>query len=51
MMETKRYQIAVIGGDGIGPEVCDAAKQVLQRVAEKDGRIAFSFTDFPWSCT
>ncbi|MCR4804822.1 MAG: tartrate dehydrogenase [Clostridia bacterium] len=50
-METKTYNIAVIGGDGIGPEVCGAAKQVLQRIAEKDGRIAFSFTDFPWSCT
>ena len=50
-MECKNYRVAVIGGDGIGPEVCDAAKQVLQKIAEKDGQIAFTFTDFPWGCT
>ncbi|MBQ3660874.1 MAG: tartrate dehydrogenase [Firmicutes bacterium] len=50
-MECKNYRVAVIGGDGIGPEVCDAAKQVLQKTAEQDGRIAFTFTDLPWGCT
>ncbi len=50
-MDRKRYKVAVIGGDGIGPEVCDAAKQVMQRVSELDGRIAFEFTDFPWGCS
>ena len=49
-MECKHYRIAVIGGDGIGPEVCDAAKQVLQKIAEQDGQIAFTFTDLPWGC-
>ena len=49
-MDGKKYRVAVIGGDGIGPEVCEAAKQVMQRVSELDGQIAFDFTDFPWSC-
>ncbi|MBR5981985.1 MAG: tartrate dehydrogenase [Firmicutes bacterium] len=49
-MDGKKYKVAVIGGDGIGPEVCDAAKQVMQRVSELDGNIAFGFTDFPWGC-
>lgn len=50
-MERKRYKVAVIGGDGIGPEVCDAAKQVMRRVSELDRSIAFDFIDFPWGCT
>ena len=50
-MESKKYKVAVIGGDGIGPEVCDAAKRVMQRTAELDGHIAFEFTDVPWGCT
>ena len=49
-MDGKKYKVAVIGGDGIGPEVCDAAKQVMQRVSKLDGNIAFDFTDFPWGC-
>ena len=50
-MERKKYKVAVIGGDGIGPEVCDAAKQVMNVIAEKDGTVSFDFTDFPWGCT
>ena len=50
-MERKNYKVAVIGGDGIGPEVCDAAKQVLRKIAEEDGQIDFTFTDLPWGCT
>ena len=50
-MDCKKYKEAVLGGDGIGPEVCDAAKQVMQRVAELDRTIAFEFTDYPWGCT
>lgn len=33
----KTYQIAVLPGDGIGPEIVDAAVKVLDRVAEKTG--------------
>jgi len=44
------YKIAVIGGDGIGPEVIDEGVKVLKEVARLDGRFAFTFTDFPWGC-
>ena len=50
-MDCKKYKVAVLGGDGIGPEVCEAAKQVMRRVAERDGKLAFDFTDYPWGCT
>ena len=50
-MECKKYNVAVLAGDGIGPEVCEAGRQVMQAAAEKDGHIAFTFTDHPWGCT
>lgn len=34
---TRSYQVAVIAGDGIGPEVIEAAIPVLERAASKDG--------------
>ena len=36
-MATKVYRIAVIGGDGIGPEVTESSLKVLDRVAGKYG--------------
>ena len=47
-MET--YKIAVIAGDGIGPEVIEEGIKVLNAVAKKDGGFAFEFTRFPWGC-
>lgn len=44
------YQIAVIAGDGIGPEVLAEGIKVLNRVAQLDGTFAFEFTHFPWGC-
>jgi len=44
------YDIAVIAGDGIGPEVLREGKRVLERVAELDGGFRFRFTDYPWGC-
>lgn len=44
------YQIAVIPGDGIGPEVLAQGKRVLDRVAELDGSFRFRYTDYPWGC-
>ena len=44
------YDIAVIAGDGIGPEVIREGRRVLERVAELDGGFAFHFTDYPWGC-
>ena len=44
------YKIALIRGDGIGPEVIDEGVKVLKEVARLDGRFDFSFTYFPWGC-
>lgn len=46
----KTYRIAVIPGDGIGPEVLEQGIQVLNRAAELDGGFAFQFETFPWGC-
>ena len=46
----KEYQIAVVAGDGIGPEVMAECKKVLEAAASLDGSFRFSFTDFPWGC-
>ena len=47
-MITKK--IAVIPGDGIGPEVVAEGIKVMDKVAEIDGRIQFEYTYFPWGC-
>lgn len=44
------YKIAVIAGDGIGPEVIAEGEKVLKRAARLDGTFRFSFTHFPWGC-
>ena len=46
----KTFKIAVIAGDGIGPEVLAEGIKVLNKVAEIDGSFAFDFTHFPWGC-
>lgn len=46
----KIYKVAVIGGDGIGPEVIAEGVKVLNVVAELDGGFAFDFTHYPWGC-
>jgi tartrate dehydrogenase/decarboxylase/D-malate dehydrogenase len=43
-------RIAVIGGDGIGPEVVEAGIRVLETATEVDGSPPLSFTRFPWGC-
>ncbi len=44
------YKIAVIAGDGIGPEVIREGVRVLDEAARLDGSFAFAFTHFPWGC-
>ncbi len=44
------YKIAVIAGDGIGPDVIDEGKKVLAGIAKMDGSFKVEFTDFPWGC-
>ena len=46
----KTYKIAVIPGDGVGPEVLTEGIKVLKRVAELDGTFQFEDTWFPWGC-
>ena len=46
----KTYKIAVIGGDGIGPEVIAEGVKVLEAVAKLDGGFAFAFDHYPWGC-
>ena len=46
----KKYRIAVIPGDGIGPEVIRESVRVLNQAAETDGGFEFSFDWFPWGC-
>lgn len=41
--------IAVLPGDGIGPEVMDVALEVLERAAALHGS-DLRFTTYPWSC-
>ena len=49
-MAKQIYKIAVIPGDGIGPEVIGEGVKVLNKVAELDGSFSFEFTHFPWGC-
>ena len=46
----KTHKIAVIAGDGIGPEVIAEGVKVLNAAAAKDGSFAFEFEHFPWGC-
>ena len=41
----KNYKIALLRGDGIGPEIVDSAVRVLKAVGEKFGR-SFTFTPY-----
>jgi tartrate dehydrogenase/decarboxylase/D-malate dehydrogenase len=43
------YDIALIPGDGIGVDVTDATKLILNSVADTHG-FALNYTQFPWSC-
>ncbi len=44
------YKVAVIGGDGIGPEVLEEGIKTLRKVSELSGEFTFDFTYFPWGC-
>ena len=46
----KIYKVAVIAGDGIGPEVLAEGIKVLKAVAQLAGNFNFEFTYFPWGC-
>lgn len=44
----RNYQIAVIPGDGIGPEVVTEGLNVLKAIEQFDDELSFTFTKFPW---
>ncbi|WP_374723369.1 tartrate dehydrogenase [Calidifontibacillus erzurumensis] len=46
----KKFEIAVIPGDGIGREVVPAALKVLDTLCEVHGGLRFETTQFDWSC-
>lgn len=43
----KALQIAVLPGDGIGPEVAAAAVEVLEALTQRDGGVSFEFAEHP----
>ena len=46
----KTFTIAVIAGDGVGPEVMPHARRVLEKIGKKY-QVAFAFQDFEWGST
>ncbi|OLN22074.1 tartrate dehydrogenase [Domibacillus antri] len=44
------FKIAVIPGDGIGPEVIAEGVKVLKYIESVDENISFDFEYFPWGC-
>ncbi len=46
----QKIKVAVIAGDGIGPEVLAEGIKVLNAAAQKDGSFEFEFTHFDWGC-
>ena len=46
----KQFHIAVIAGDGIGPEVITEGKKVFSGIAQMDGTFSVTFENFPWGC-
>ncbi|OLQ51218.1 tartrate dehydrogenase [Bacillus licheniformis] len=47
---TKVFNIAVIPGDGIGPEVISEGLKLLKHIESLDDQITFKFEEFPWGC-
>jgi tartrate dehydrogenase/decarboxylase/D-malate dehydrogenase len=42
--------VAVIGGDGIGPEVVRSGIRVMEAAATSDPSLDLAFTEFSWGC-
>lgn len=45
-----KHKVAVIPGDGVGPEVIREGIRVLEKVSELEGNFEFEFEEFPWGC-
>jgi len=46
----KEWKIALVPGDGIGPEVVAEGVKVLQAIEKLDETLSFEFERFPWGC-
>ena len=46
----KKFNIAVIPGDGIGKDVVAEGVKVLKKICELDKSLELSFTYFPYGC-
>lgn len=46
----KTFKVALIPGDGIGPEVVDEGVKILKAIEKMDSNLSFDFTEFPWGC-
>ena len=44
----ENYKIAVIPGDGVGPEVIAEGTKLLNAIAANDTRLSFELQEFPW---
>ncbi len=42
------HRIAVIPGDGVGPEVVRESEKLLHAIADRDQSVRFTFDRFPW---
>ena len=42
------YRIALVPGDGVGPEVIDEARKVLDALSARNGGPSFQYSTFPW---
>jgi isocitrate/isopropylmalate dehydrogenase len=49
MAMSRKYSIATMGADGIGPEVIDAGVQVLKKLQQLDRSFELTFQDYDWS--
>jgi tartrate dehydrogenase len=49
LQQENPYSIACMGADGIGPEVVNAAVEVLKVLSDAAGTFQLDFTDYDWS--
>ena len=45
----RTFRVALVPGDGIGPEVVPAAVRVLEAAGKRFG-VSFTWREFPWGC-
>ncbi len=50
LLSVRSHKVAVIAGDGIGPDVIAEGRRVLDAAAQADGGFRLEYTEFPWSC-